>query len=176
PVRTTAAPSRAKASAAASPMPLPPPVTHTILSTNRLTTRSTNRIRNGRTILAARPRRTLEKADAKDLPDAAAAGRQDARLGTPAGGGPPRARCDRARDYGGSGAGDPAGGRRLRHDPAGSARPRRKAPVAASTAGRTSRRLLLPRTDRTSGRHHQFPRNLQRPHRRAHHELCPRFR
>ena len=64
-----------------------------------------------------------------------------------------------------------------RSGPAGrSRRPGGPAPVAAGAAGRAARGLLFPGADRAPRRRHQFPRDLQRPHRRPHHGLRARIR
>jgi len=46
------------------------------------------------------------------------------------------------------------------------------AALAASAAGGAAGRLLLSGADRPSGRDHEFPRDLQRPHRRACDGVC----
>ena len=62
--------------------------------------------------------------------------------------------------------------RRLWHDPARPLAPGAAAQMAAGAAGGAACRLLLSRADRASAGDHQFPRDLQRPYRRACDGLC----
>ena len=122
------------------------------------------------------PKPILESRHADPVSVSAAAGGEDARLGAAARRGRPRAGDHRPRDNGRGRAGDRDGRRRLRHDPAEPAGARRQTALAAGPAGGAAGRVLLPGTDRAPGRHHQFPRDLQRPYRGAHHELRARLR
>ena len=66
--------------------------------------------------------------------------------------------------------------RGVRHSPAASCSRTRPAALAAGAAGRPAGGLLLPGADRASGGGDELPRDLQRPHRRAHHGLRARLR
>ena len=117
-----------------------------------------------------------EAHDADPIPDAAAADAEDPRMGRAARRRLARTRRDHRRGPGAGRAVDRGGRGCLRHDPARPIAPGGAAQMAAGATGRTAGWLLLSRTDRASARDHQFPRNLQRPYRRACDGLCAGLR
>mgnify|MGYP003693984793 CR=1 FL=1 len=195
PVSTIAAPSRASASAAASPMPLPPPVTQTTLPSTRGTdpppaprrrfpeptrlSRARQPVRRGFSSPRVRASADADRArnpggssHADDLADAAAAEREDAASGLSASADAvPELEVIAPETMEGAEQAIATRRRRLWHDPADAAGARRQTALAAGAAERRRPPGSTTRADRAPGRRHQFPRDLQRPYRRACHGL-----